>query len=295
MKPTRITLVQDGLLLQGMLVGPMDAPLVVLVHGFPDTPHGWNDIAPELVAAGYRVFMPWLRGYTPDSAKRDASYDPVSAAEDLHAWRVQLKAETAHLVGHDWGAIVAMMAVVQAPDDWQSLTLLAIPPLQRPERAWRQMPRQFVRSSYMLFLQSERAPELIQKGDAGYLRRLWQKWSPGWDFRETQFAPVREAFSHPDVAWAATRYYRSLFTLLNPRTQDLFIQLRHPLKVPTLVLAGARDGCLQAGLAAASIDPALFPAGVRDVVLPDCGHFLQAERPRAVLDELLPHLRATAD
>lgn len=294
MKPASITLMHDGLQLQGLLLGLETAPLVFLVHGFPDTPYGWDDLALGLVSAGYRVFMPWLRGYTPGSVQRSAHYDPISAAEDLRAWRRHLGVETAHLVGHDWGAIIAMIAIVDSRQGWQSLSLLAIPPLQRPERAWRLLPSQCRRSSYMLYLQSERAPRQIGRDGGRYLHQLWQQWSPGWDFHDTQFAPVREAFSHPDVAWAATRYYRSLLTLLNRRTQHLLVRLRQPLPVPTLALAGARDGCLQPGLADFCVDSALFPAGIRHVVLPDCGHFLQAERPRAVLDELLPHLRATS-
>lgn len=283
---------RDGLVLDGLLDGPEQGPLVMLVHGFPDTPHGWDDLVPALLAAGYRVFRPWLRGYTPGSARAGARYDLLAVAADLVAWRDSLGG-SAHLVGHDWGAIAAMTAVAGDPRHWLSLSLLAIPPLQRPERGWRLLPRQAWQSSYMLLLQSGLSPWLIRQRDCAYLHHLWRQWSPDWAFTEAQFAPVRQAFASPAVACAATRYYRSLFTLQRRPTRAFMATLRRPLAVPTLALAGARDGCMHAGLLSQLIDPRLFPAGVRTAVLPGCGHFLQAERPQAVLDELLVHLRAT--
>lgn len=284
---------RDGLILDALLDGPDDAPLVLLAHGFPDTPRGWDALTPALVAAGYRVLRPWLRGYTLDSARTDARYDLVAVADDLVAWRDSLGGQ-AHLVGHDWGAVASMTAVAGNPGGWLSLGVLAIPPLQRLERAGTLLPVQLRQSSYMLLLQSEAAPWLIRQRDAAYLRRLWRRWSPGWAFSDADFAPVRDAFAHPAIARAATRYYRSLFTPHRAGTRAFYARLRRPLHVPVLALAGARDGCLHAGLLERIVDERLFPAGIRQVVLPDCGHFLQAERPQAVVDELLAHLRATA-
>lgn len=284
---------RDGLVLEGLMDGPEQAPLIMLAHGFPDTPHGWDAVVPGLVAAGYRVFRPWLRGYTPGSARRDARYDLVAVADDLAAWRDSLGG-SAHLVGHDWGAVASMTAVAGGAGGWLSLSVLAIPPLQRLERGGALLPVQGRQSAYMLLLQSEIAPWLIRQRDCAYLRRLWRRWSPGWAFAESEFAPVRRAFAAPEVARAATRYYRSLFTPHRAATREFFARLRQPLPVPTLALAGARDGCLHAGLLARIVEPRLFPAGVRTAVLDGCGHFLQAERPQAVLDELLAHLQATA-
>jgi len=63
----QLTLSRDGLTLHGTLYGEAHTPLVVLIHGFPDTPHSWDHVYPLLVKAGYQVFVPWLRGYTQDS------------------------------------------------------------------------------------------------------------------------------------------------------------------------------------------------------------------------------------
>ncbi|MES3040630.1 MAG: alpha/beta hydrolase [Pseudomonadota bacterium] len=284
---------RDQLTLTAWLEGPESAPLVMLVHGFPDTPSGWDTVAQGLLAAGYRVLRPWLRGYTPSSVHPNADYDAYAASLDLLAWQQELGGQPVHLIGHDWGAIAAMAAVASQPSAWQSLTILAIPPFQRVERAWRLLPTQLRNSAYMLEMQSLNAVQGIRANDCARLRELWQIWSPGWAFTPEQFAPVPQAFLEADVAWAATRYYRALFTPWRGNTRMLYALARRALKVPTLALTGAQDGCMQAELFDVLVDPAMFPAGIQCQRLPDCGHFLQVEQPQAVLLALLPHLVAS--
>ncbi len=287
-----MNMAHDGLTLSALHDGDPQAPMVMLVHGFPDTPHGWDALVDGFLAAGFQVLRPWLRGYTPGSAIRKAAYDVVTVAGDLLAWRELFEVDEVHLVGHDWGAITSMAAATLQPTYWRTLSLLAIPPFQRVERGLRFLPQQLVNSSYMLILQSALSPWFVRQQQAAYLRHLWRAWSPGWAFTEADFRPVQEAFSHPDVAWAATRYYRALFTVHKSETRRVFMLARRPILLPTLLLTGAEDGCMQSALFDALVDPASFPAGVRTVRLPGCGHFLQAEQPQVVLDELLLQLRA---
>lgn len=283
---------RDQLTLTAWLEGPDHAPLVMLVHGFPDTPHGWDGVTQGLLAAGYRVLRPWLRGYTPSSVHPDADYDAYAASLDLLAWQREMGGLPIHLVGHDWGAIAAMAAVANQPAAWQSLSILAIPPFQRVERAWRLLPAQLRNSAYMLEMQSLNAVQGVRANDCARLRELWQIWSPGWAFTPEQFAPVQQAFLEADVAWAATRYYRVLFTPWRGNTRTLYALARRALNVPTLALTGALDGCMQADLFNVLVDPTMFPAGITCQRLNDCGHFLQAEKPQAVVAALLPHLAA---
>lgn len=283
---------RDQLTLTAWLEGPAEAPIVMLVHGFPDTPHSWDAVAQGLLTAGYRVLRPWLRGYTPSSVDPDAAYDAYAASQDLLAWQQEVGAQPIHLVGHDWGAIAAMAAVASQASAWLSLSILAIPPFQRIERAWRLLPAQFRHSAYMLEMQSLNAVQGIRANECARLRELWQVWSPGWAFTEAQFAPVQQAFVEADVAWAATRYYKALFTPWRANTRALFALARRPLNVPTLALTGTQDGCMQADLFNVLVDPAMFPSGINTQRLNDCGHFLQAEQPQAVLNALLPHFAA---
>jgi len=288
-EPAILTLTVDELTLSALADGPENAPLVILVHGFPDTPHGWDAVAQGLVDQGYRVLRPWLRGYTPDSALRSANFDAYSAGMDLLAWKQHLDAKAVHLVGHDWGAVASMVAAVQSPDDIQSLTLLSIPPFQKFWRAWRLWPKQLRLSSYMLAMQSGHAPTRITRHDWAGLKTLWARWSPNWPF-STAFEPVKKAFANMDVAWAATRYYRSLFMLHKASTRKLYQIATQPIWVPTLFLVGENDGCMQAGLFETLVEPKCFPMGVELSTLPNCGHLLHIEQPQAVLKELVAHL-----
>ena len=286
-----LQLQRDNLLLSALVDGPEQGAVAMLVHGFPDTPHSWNGVAEGLVHSGYQVVRPWLRGYTPGSVNPDAAYDPFNAGLDLLAWRAKFEGRDVHLVGHDWGAVAAMAAAATDAQAWKTLSLLAIPPFQKVERAWALLPKQMKLSSYMLEMQSAGAPAKVMANQCGRLRALWTSWSPGWQFSEADFAPVLKAFSIPGVAWAATRYYRSLFTLHRATTRAIYVTSRKPLSVPTLAMAGVKDGCMQSGLFDAMVEPACFPKGIRTVLLDDCGHFLQAERPEAVLQELRDHIQ----
>jgi len=286
-----LQLKRDNLQLSAMSEGSGQGPVVILVHGFPDTPYGWNGVAKGLVQAGYQVVRPWLRGYTPDSVSPSAAYDPFNAGLDLLAWRNLFEGRDVHLVGHDWGAVAGMAAAATDPRAWATLSLLAIPPFQKVERAWRLLPKQLVLSSYMLEMQSTSAPARLVANQFGRIRAFWNTWSPGWKYAESEIQAVFDAFSNSGVAWAATRYYRSLFTVQRAATRSVYALSRKPLQVPTLVMAGENDGCMQAALLAAMVDPQCFPKGVRSCTLPHCGHFLQAERPEVVVQELLAHLR----
>lgn len=286
-----LQLKQDNLQLSAMAEGSEQGPVAMLVHGFPDTPHSWNGVAEGLVQAGYYVVRPWLRGYTPASVTPSAAYDPFNAGLDLLAWRNLFEGREVHLVGHDWGAVAGMAAAATDPKAWKTLSLLAIPPFQKVERAWRLMPRQLVLSAYMLEMQSTKAPAKLAANQCGRIRAFWNSWSPGWKYSEAEIQPVLEAFSNPGVAWAATRYYRSLFTLHRAATRSIYALSRKPLQVPTLVLAGENDGCMQSALLGPMVEPQYFPKGVRACTLSGCGHFLQAEQPDTVLQELLAHLR----
>lgn len=290
-----LTLQRDGLTLQASLHGNSKHPLVVLLHGFPDTPHCWDKVYPVLVKAGYQVLVPWLRGYTVDSVNRTAHYGLASATADLKAWLDKLQTENpcinkCHLVGHDWGAAIAMTFTSQYAHLLHSVSLLAVPPvpgLKHLIAALKEIPEQLLMSSYMLLMQSRLATRILSSNRASAVAAIWKKWSPTWQFSETDFAPTRQAFSQPEIAWAATRYYRNLFAIRHAINRQANQHLLTPITVPTLALAGLDDGCMNIRLHQKLANPQAFSAGLTSVYLPDCGHFLQAEQPLVVAGILL--------
>jgi pimeloyl-ACP methyl ester carboxylesterase len=304
MNMQQLTLDHDGISLSAELYGDDKAALVILVHGFPDTPHSWQQVVPRLVDAGYRVLTPWLRGYTLGSATAEARYDLLSVAADIDAWRRHLNADQAHLVGHDWGAAVANVLAGQQQDQdqhhkqpWTTVSLLAVPPM--PVKAqWRkllpQLPRQLAYSSYMPVMQLSASHRLLTRNNAAYVRRLWQKWSPSWEFSTAQFEPTKTVFSNPQLAWASTRYYRNLFRWHDPRVRQAISLMQQPFVTPTLALAGLDDGCMHASTHQQIAATASLRGQLTVKQLPGCGHFLQAEQPEIVADILLEHFRQAA-
>ncbi|MGB3605482.1 MAG: alpha/beta fold hydrolase [Gordonia sp. (in: high G+C Gram-positive bacteria)] len=283
---------RDGLILRAGVYGDSAAPVALLVHGFPDTPHSWDAVVPRLVAGGYRVVVPWLRGYTAESVNPNARYDIPTVASDLIAWQEWAGGEPVHLIGHDWGSVAATIAVKKSPERWRSVSLLAVPPMggrAMSAAILRAVPRQLVMSSYMLVMQSGLSPRLLARNDAAFVRWLWRRWSPTWDFTDADFAPTREVFVDKERGWATTRYYRSIFTPNRAYTREFMrlAQADYPVQVPTLSLAGENDGCMSAAFHTAMNQ--LHPQ-IDAVLLPGCGHFLHAEKPAVVADEMLKHL-----
>ncbi|PPC07974.1 alpha/beta hydrolase [Acinetobacter pittii] len=297
----QLTLNRDGLTLHGTLYGEADASLVVLIHGFPDTPHSWDHVYPLLVKAGYQVFVPWLRGYTQDSVNRQAHYGLASALADLAAWLELLKAKgrlknKAHLVGHDWGAAIAMSFASGQSEALHSMSLLAVPPIPNLKdivKAIPNFPRQLYMSSYMLLMQSRFAEQVLSRNNAGFVEKIWRKWSPTWNFTESDFSPTRAAFQNSDIAWAATRYYHNLFAVLNSDNLKANQHLLSPVTTPTLALAGLADGCMNIRLHQALAQTSYFPQGIESVYVPNCGHFLQAEQPNIIAQYLIQHFQKT--
>ena len=114
-----------------------EGPLVLALHGFPDTPHTWNVIGPAIAAKGFRVVAPFLRGYAPSEASsRDTTTRDLG--EDTIALIGALRAQRAHLVGHDWGAEAVYAAVGLAPERVITLTAIGFPTARPscPRRSW---------------------------------------------------------------------------------------------------------------------------------------------------------------
>lgn len=291
-----ISIEASGLRFTADAAGPEDGPLVLCLHGFPDTRRTFRHLLPELAAAGYRAVAPTLRGYEPSTlsaAGLPLPSDLATLAGDAFAQAEALGAARFHLIGHDWGAAVGYAAAALAPHHLFTLTTLAVPPLTHLDRMLRRHPLALRRLAYMLFFQLPALPEraLLAK-DGALLRTLWRRWSPTFvptPDDEAHLDAVVAALRLPGVARAALAYYRALRP---PRSLPALRLLRRPLpdSLPALCLAGADDGCLDPRL----LDPDLAPASpnLHVEILPACGHFLHLERPADVARLVLDQLRA---
>ena len=153
-----------------------DGPLIVLLHGFPDTPHGWERIAAGLADAGYRAVRPWLRGYHPDTIVEGRPYDAVTIGSDPIAFLDALGERDAILVGHDWGASIVYGAATLHPDRVRAIVPIAIPhPTLLPRD-----PSTLWAARHFLSLKMPWAETAVRRADFAYLDTLYRRWAPNW-------------------------------------------------------------------------------------------------------------------
>lgn len=257
-----------------------DGPLVLCLHGFPDHRGSWRHQLPALAEAGFHVIAPDLRGYEPSSQPEDGDYRLARLGEDVVCWLDDLGEQRVHLVGHDWGAAIATVAANLIPDRVASLTTVGVPPLRRMGAMVRARPAALTRLWYMAFFQLRAGPErALLARDGALVRRLWADWSPGWTCPEPAMRAVLDALGRPGVARAALTYYRQIPDLITETGRRSWRLLRDRVKVPTLAMTGALDGCMDSRLYDVGVSEEDFEAGVTVRRLEDAGHFPHQERP----------------
>ncbi|WP_295641870.1 alpha/beta hydrolase [uncultured Methylibium sp.] len=256
-------------------------PLVLLLHGFPDTAHTWSHQMPALAAAGYRVVAPFMRGYHPTAIPADGYYDKATLAADVAALiRALGGGQPVHLVGQDWGAIVSYAVLAAFPQLVKRAVVMAVP---HPAVVAASMldPRHVHRSFHWWFFQLADLPEraLLDK-DAAFIDYLWTYWtSPGHE-DAAHIASIKAMLRRPGVLTATLGYYRAMLDAGkgDPALEDLRRRMQGPITVPTLALCGADD--LRAELMR---DQGRHFAGeYRYEEVANAGHFLQREQPAEV-------------
>ncbi|MEQ9364114.1 MAG: alpha/beta hydrolase [Leptospirales bacterium] len=269
-------------------------PAVLFIHGFPDTYRSFRAQAAALNAAGFRTVAPMLRGYEPSSQHPTNDYHARHLAEDVRVWLDELEIEKAHLVGHDWGAIVAYAAASRFPERVGSLSLLAVPGILEYLKCLARYPSQFRRSWYMFLFQLPYiARRALARDELALIDRLWGEWSPDWNDPERgdRLAEIKNAFRRPGVIEAAIAYYRSIFDCLTPTGFQSFRTLLGKIHAPTLAITGENDGCLDTRMFDFMADGGNYAGGLRVQRLENAGHWLHLERPEAVNRLLLEFLR----
>jgi pimeloyl-ACP methyl ester carboxylesterase len=281
---------RNGLSFSALAQG--SGPTVLCLHGFPDCMRSFRHQLPALAGAGFRAIAPTLRGYEPSSQPRDRDYHMVRMAEDVVAWIDDLGLERVHLVGHDWGAVIGYAVAALAPERFDSLTTLAVPhPGRMQSDGLRQLPGQLRNSWYMFFFQLRGlADAVVEARDWAFIEKLWRDWSPGWSPPAEELAAVKRTLAQPGVKKAALGYYRHAFSFLSSAARDTRALLISEIRVPTLALTGALDGCMDTRMHDIAMRKEDFPAGVDVSRVEGAGHFLHQEKPDEINRQLLDWL-----
>lgn len=260
-------------------------PLVLVLHGFPDSAWSFVPLLDALAAAGYRAVAPFMRGYAPTGIPADGDYRSTTLARDVIALIDEFGEKQACLVGHDWGAAATYTAATLRPDRIKKIVAVSIP---HPRRFLLRMTlMQARRSSYMAYFQWRGAEKRIAKHDFLWLEELIREWSPDWSFTRADLAPVKSNFSDPARLRAALGYYHALpGQMLEGETWGL---LGQPVAVPARVIYGAKnDGCI--GPEMFSGMEHLFAAAL-DLVPMQGGHFLHCEQPALFAEKVIEFLK----
>lgn len=209
-------------------------PVVVLIHGFPDTPQSYGGIARALNDAGYRTIVPYLRGYHPDTLTPGRPYDALHLAEDAIGLLDALDLQRAVFVGHDWGATLVWGAAALAPGRVDGIVPIAIPHPQtlKPKNAL-QAVGLLIMARHFLYFRLPWAEAGTRRGNFRYIDSLYRRWAPGWKGheRDAALARAKEAFSTPEVLAASIDYYRALGSKIDRR-------LLGPITCSGLLVAG---------------------------------------------------------
>ncbi len=281
-----------GLKLRAAVAG--DGPLVVMLHGFPESWYSWRHQLRAL-SGRFRCVAPDLRGYGESDAPRGVqNYTVETLAGDVRDVIHHFGQERAVIIGHDWGGVIAWVASLMLSDMVERLVILNAPHPRQMLRHLRSNFRQMARSWYILFFQLPWLPEMVLRArNFALLMRTMRESAVQKDaFSQADLSHFREALSRSYALTAALNYYRAL------ARRDLLTEppaghwLARKVQAPTLIIWGEQDIALTRELTYGMED--LFARGFEIKYVPDSGHWVQQEKPHLVNRHILDFLSQPA-
>ena len=230
--------------------GPANGPVVILLHGWPYDIYSFVDVAPLLASAGYRVIVPYVRGYGTTRFLSSGTFrngQPSAVAADTIALMDALKIEKPILAGFDWGARTANIVAALWPERCKAMVSVSgyligsqeagkIPLPPSAELQW----------WYQFYFATERGRAGYDKNRHDFNRLIWQLASPKWNFDDATFDRSAASFENPDHVGIVIHNYRWRLALAEgePQYADLDKRLAQGpvITVPTITLEGDANG-----------------------------------------------------
>jgi pimeloyl-ACP methyl ester carboxylesterase len=275
---------------------------VMLLHGFPDDAHAFDDVVPALVKAGYRTIVPYLRGYGPTKfrdPKTPRMAEQAAIGQDVIDLADALKLDRFAVAGFDWGGRAAAIAAALHPGRVRAAVLIGgytiqntvdVPSPPAPPNVEREL-------WYQWYFNLERGRAGLAANRRALCKLLWQTWSPTWKFSDETYNRTAPSFDNPDFVDVVIHSYRHRLGNApgDPRFAAMEQQLskRPKIEAPTILLYGADDPLARPAPETTPAERALFPSLIARRVIPGAGHFLPRENPGAVSSALLELLANT--
>ncbi|WP_425528701.1 alpha/beta fold hydrolase [Rhodococcus maanshanensis] len=255
--------------------GPVGGSPVVLLHGFPETSACWRPLTPLLTAAGLRVIAPSQRGYSPGARPVGVEHYALELlGADVLALMDATGIASAHLVGHDWGAVVAWWIAAYHPERAETLTAVSVPHPSAFGWALREDADQQKRSRYIgVFRDGQVAEKLLLDNDAKRLRAVYGDLDPD------QVSEYVRAFTEPGALTAALSWYRAMRSDFGGIPS---------VRVPATYVWGSEDEAL--GRAGAQRCGEFVDAPYRFVELDGVGHWIPEQAPDALAEAVLARI-----
>ncbi|KAA0086564.1 alpha/beta hydrolase [Mycolicibacterium sp. P9-64] len=271
--------------------GPADGPPVILLHGWPYDIHSYVDVAPILADRGFRVIVPYLRGYGSTTFLSDAEVrngQQAAIASDVIALMDALNIQRAVIGGFDWGARSADVVAALWPDRCKALVavsgyiivnlaanLLPLPP--KAEYGW----------WYQYYFATDRGEQGYRENTRDFNELIWRNASPTWSFDDATFDRSAAAFANPDHVEIVIHNYRWRLSLApgQPQYDDLERRLaaKPEISAPTITVSSDFDGPAKDGRAYRQ----LFTGKYSHRVLDGIGHNVPQEAPRQFADAII--------
>lgn len=272
--------------------GPDDGQVVILLHGWPYDIYSFIDVTPILVLAGYRVIIPFLRGYgtTRFLSNDDMRNGQQSAfAVDTIALMDALKIQKAIIAGFDWGARTAGILAALWPERFKALVSVSGYLIGNQEFGKMPLPpKAELQWWYQYYFATERGRAGYEKYRFEFSKLIWQIASPKWNFDDETFNRTAASLNNPDHVAIVIHNYRWRIGIAKgeARYDDLEMQLaKGPLiTIPTITLEGNANGAPHPN---PSSYAKKFSGKYSHVLLRDIGHNVPQEDPKAFANAII--------
>ena len=269
--------------------GENAGPLVIFIHGFPDTAEAFDFMLEPCQAIGWHAISLETRGYPPSGLAPAGSapfgdYSLPVLARDVTEVIKRLGYASAVVVGHDWGSVIAAGVGAFFPERLRAAVLVGFPHISRAKVTIGGL---LQRPHHLLFQFGTFGRWLTARNDLAYLDRMYRVWSPSWQVPPEYMARVKNALREPERLRAVLEYYVQIWRMRND--QNLLAMLAKPLNVPGLVIGGLDEPEFRQRWLRDSRDCFRPPAEIE--FWPGVGHWPHSEAPDAFRDHILEFLR----